>query len=327
MNKKRKEKGLKVFKNAREKVSKRDTTIWGQFLSSLKEEVNNNSKRDTAEKKRALQKELVAKIEKLLDVQIQSPEKSHFMDDEDDGEFAQLIEKEVRQKEDRAIWKEYSKYGGISDTLMNIKKSVENPSVNAFEFDEDEGMYIIFITLNNTYISRLTALCSEMCNKCNQIEKNKMEDSELNEKRKQLLEIYETLCSDRKELSEKPESFQQQYKTISSVKRDAPEKELRKLESDLDSYEEKRKDYDDKVKAYQERLAFFEEKCEQQKSYEFKYGALLEKLTELGKICEEAHPFHMLTISPKGEEKLGLYMDTAHKFNKWTQNIATEYPL
>lgn len=281
--------------------------------------------RDNAVRSRQrLWEELKARIEGLESQgqDFTSAEEVLFMGDE---KFKQIIEMEAKQMEDRVVWKAYSKRGGINDTLADIRKAIEHPSANAYEFDEEEGMYTIFITLNNTYISRLLALCSETCRECERI--REIEDSELQRERKELQVIYHNLCFEKKKLSQKLKFFQQQLKTISCVKGEEQEKELRRLENDLDSYERKRRSYADEFKTYQERLIFFAEKCGQQKAYASKYSALLGKLTELGEICREEHPFHMLTVSPEGEEELRQYMETACEFSKWTMHVTREYPL
>ena len=284
-------------------------------------------KDDAARRRRRFEDELKVRIEGL-----EEPECPPLGKIPSKEELKQIIEKESKQKEDRVVWKAYSKRGGISDTLTDIRKAVERPSANAFEFYEEEGMYTIFITLNNTYISRLVALCNEMCSEYEQIEKEKMEDSkfqkerdELQKERDEIQKIYNKLCSEKEKLSLK--SFQQRLK---SVKGEEQEKELKRFEGDLNSYEKKRNDHTDRVKAYEERLMFFIEECRKQGEYEIKYGRLLEKLTEIReKICEKekGHPFHMLTISPEGEEALRQYMDVAREFSKWSLQITEEYPL
>lgn len=280
-------------------------------------------KQDSAARRRqVLKDELEARTEKLKKQGFLPPEGIPFMDE---GEFEQIIEKETAQKKDRVIWKAYSKRGGISDTLTDIRKAVEHPSVNAFEFYEEDGMYTIFITLNNTYISRLRALCSGMCSECEQM--REMEDSKLRKERGELQKIYQNLCSEKEKLSQK--SFQQQFTTVSRTKGEEQEKALDRLKSSLDSYEKEGENYAVGVKAYQERLAFFVEECREQQQYESKYDydKLLRELTGLEEICTEGHPFHMLTISPEGEEELKQYMEVAYEFSKWALRITDEFPL
>lgn len=54
------------------------------------------------------------------------------------------------REKDRAIWKSYSKRGGIHDALQDFCKAVRQPSANAYDYDEEEKTYIICITLYNT---------------------------------------------------------------------------------------------------------------------------------------------------------------------------------
>lgn len=270
---------------------------------------------------RTLGEELEAMIKELEEQELSLPDAPPYMDDAGEKELEQIIEKEKEQKEDRAVWKAYSKRGGISDILMDIRKAVESPSANAFEFDEEEGMYVIFITLNNTYISRLTFLCSEVGSECERI--RKAENSEVQKERKELQAIYQKLLK----LSEMLFSFPRQWECVSHTKKEELEKKLKELEKNLNSYKKEREAYADEVEAYQKQLVFFKEKCEQQKSYTLQYDKLLEELTRLGKIGKEEHTFHMLTVSPEGEEELRQYMDMADKFNEWASQITDEYSL
>lgn len=282
--------------------------------------------RDNDERRyRILREELKARIDELEKQGLPLPEEIPFMGDRGDEEFEQIIEKEKKQKEDRAVWKAYSKRGGVSDILTDIRKAVERPSANALEFDEEEGMYIIFITLNNTYISRLTALCSEVCSECERI--RNMEESDLKKERDGVQRIYDDLISEKEELDKESLHFKQQLKSSLRIKKGEQEKELKGLEGYLYSYEKKRESYDGRVKTYQERLRFFNEKYRQQKSYTPQYGALLEELTVLGEISREEHPFHTLTISPERKEELEQYMETAYAFSKWALQMIQKYPL
>ncbi|MCI8900057.1 MAG: hypothetical protein HFH76_05405 [Lachnospiraceae bacterium] len=54
------------------------------------------------------------------------------------------------REKDRAIWKSYSKRGGIHDALQDFCRAVRRPSANAFDYDEEDRTYIICITLYNT---------------------------------------------------------------------------------------------------------------------------------------------------------------------------------
>lgn len=270
-------------------------------------------------------KERINALEEQGLLQPDQPNEIPFMSDKGNGEFEQIIEKEKKQKEDRAVWKAYSKRGGISDILMDIRKAIECPSANAFEFDEEEGMYIIFITLNNTYISRLTALCSEVCNECERI--RNMEDSDLKKEGDGVQRTYDDLISEKEKLDEEFLSFKQQLEGVWRTPKEEREQELKRLEKKLDSYQKKRDGYISGVKTYQERLSFIEEKYKQQKSYTSQYGALLEELTGLGEIGREEHPFHTLTVSPESKEELEQYMETAYAFSKWALQMIQEYPL
>lgn len=59
------------------------------------------------------------------------------------------------REKDGAIWKAFSKRGGFHDVLQNFCQTVRKPSVNAFEYDEDEETYMICIGLYNTIWMRL----------------------------------------------------------------------------------------------------------------------------------------------------------------------------
>lgn len=59
------------------------------------------------------------------------------------------------REKDGAIWKAFSKRGGFHDALQNFCQAVRKPSVNAFEYDEDEETYMICIGLYNTIWMRL----------------------------------------------------------------------------------------------------------------------------------------------------------------------------
>lgn len=63
----------------------------------------------------------------------------------------------AEREKDRAIWKSYSKRGGIHDALQDFCKAVNRPSANAFNYDEEENTYIICITLYNTIWMRMDA--------------------------------------------------------------------------------------------------------------------------------------------------------------------------
>ena len=87
---------------------------------------------------RGIKEELERMINNLVEEQIAPPEEGSLliMNLEDDEEFKKIFEKEVEQKKDQTVWKAYSKRGGISDTLADIKRAVDHPAANAFEFDE-----------------------------------------------------------------------------------------------------------------------------------------------------------------------------------------------
>lgn len=305
---------------------------------------------------RGIKEELERMINNLVEEQIAPPEEGSLliMNLEDDEEFKKIFEKEVEQKKDQTVWKAYSKRGGISDTLADIKRAVDHPAANAFEFDEEEGMYIIFITINNTCISRLTDLCREMCDEYEQIEKRQMEDSGLWKKKKALIEERkelprdredllrdrEDLLGDREELWNKyvlPKSSTPvlddrcQPKNKSNVEQwNKFEEKLQKTKEDLSKYEAKRKDYKaaiDAYDAYQEKLHFFKKEYEQLESYKPKYDTLYKELTELGQICSKNHDFYRLTVSPEGKEELEKYMDKAKEFCKWISDMMKLYPL
>ncbi len=61
------------------------------------------------------------------------------------------------REKDGVIWKAFSKRGGFHDVLQNFCQAVRKPSVNAFEYDEDEGTYVICILLYNTIWMQLNA--------------------------------------------------------------------------------------------------------------------------------------------------------------------------
>lgn len=63
----------------------------------------------------------------------------------------------AKREKDRAIWKFYSKRGGIHDAFQDFCRAVKRPSANAFDYDEEEKTYIICITLYNTIWMRMKA--------------------------------------------------------------------------------------------------------------------------------------------------------------------------
>lgn len=66
-----------------------------------------------------------------------------------------FAKRERERKDDLLIWKYYSRTGGIYDMLRNFETAVTKPAVNAFDFDEEEKCYYIFIAINNSLLSRL----------------------------------------------------------------------------------------------------------------------------------------------------------------------------
>ncbi len=325
----------------------------GGFVGKVKNKVGIGN-RESLEKREILIRDC-AKMENKLNARIENlekgksvrPEKGSLLDKnpENDEKFKEIIDKEAEQKKDQAVWKAYSKRGGISDTLADIKRAVEHPAANAFEFDEEEGMYIIFITINNTCISRLTDLCREMCDEYEQIDKRKMEDSGLQKEREELFKIYDNLKSRYKELNSEYEKLQETLKKlpkISKLDRSRSKNEsgtdglrqrkedLQGLASNLGFHEKKREDYKINVDDYQKRLMFFAEECDRQRSYKPQFDTekgLYHKLKELEEYFDENGRFYRLTVSPEGKEELEKYMDKAKEFCKWISDMMKLYPL
>lgn len=116
-----------------------------------------------------------------------------------DKEFLNnLSERKKAQNRDLVIWKYYSKIGGVHDILKDFEQAVEKPSVNAFDYDEDENTYIIFITLNNTLLARLKKLCLNINN-----ELDLVTDEEFAKKGEALIEAFEKLQKSKDEISSK----------------------------------------------------------------------------------------------------------------------------
>ena len=76
---------------------------------------------------------------------------------------------------DLEIWKSYSKRGGVHDALQDFCKAVKHPSVNAFDYDEEEKTYIICITLYNTIWMRMDAEMGRLTQNLAAAERQKQE--------------------------------------------------------------------------------------------------------------------------------------------------------
>ncbi len=325
----------------------------GGFVGKVKNKVGIGNKTSLEERDILMrdcvkmENELNARTGNLKEEQIGLPVKDSLLDKkhENDEKFREIIGKEAEQKKDQAVWKAYSRRGGISDTLADIKRAVEHPAANAFEFDEEEGMYIIFITINNTYISRLTNLCREMCDEYEQIEKRKMEDSELQKEQEELLNIYDNLESINKELNSEYKGLSETYGKLCSKidelyrspsKNDLgtdgwrqKKEKLEGLESSLSSHEKKREYYKIAVNDYKKRLMLLAEECDRQCFYESKFDVekgLYQELKELEGYFDENCRFYRLIVSPKVEE-LEEYMRKAHEFCEWISDMMDQYPL
>ncbi len=73
-----------------------------------------------------------------------------------------ILENEERIRIDSIVWEYYSKTGGIYDTLKKLESAVEKPAINAFDFDEEENTYIIFITVTNSILYLFKDFCVSM---------------------------------------------------------------------------------------------------------------------------------------------------------------------
>lgn len=83
-----------------------------------------------------------------------------------------IFENEKLMRNDSIVWKHFSKTGGIYDTLKKLESAVEKPAINAFDFDEEENTYMIFITVTNSILYLFKEFCVSM---------NKELDSETDE--------------------------------------------------------------------------------------------------------------------------------------------------
>lgn len=259
-----------------------------------------------------------------------------------DGDFSEIEKKEEQQRQDKIIWKTYSKRGGIYDKLEEIKQFIDHPSINAFDFDEEEGCYMVFITINNTLLGRVKRLCDDMRE---QLEcGHKTECRGLPEEMKLLEKKFRELEGQKKAISgkENTESFREERREILRIMqksswevllkgqetgRQKVEQALADFSKRMDRYERKLDKLNENVEAYEHQLEDFKDECEFQKSYAPKYMALYELLGELRESVNAGGEYHILTISPSGKEELDRYMNTAEKFGMYVLKIIEKYPL
>lgn len=74
-----------------------------------------------------------------------------------DVQDLRIAEGAANLEKDKAIWKAYSKRGGFYDSLRDFCQAVKKPSANALDYDEQEGTYMLCITLYNTIWRRMKA--------------------------------------------------------------------------------------------------------------------------------------------------------------------------
>lgn len=301
-----------------------------------------NTIRGRAVQKNKSLKELQDNIKKLIfkneRMQLRKPDGPVC---DNGSERLNIIKKEEEQIRDRIIWKAYSKRGGLYDVLTDIENTIEHPSANAFCFDEEEGHFIIFIAVHNTYIKRIESLYDELCDEYRSAHESERQGlcAEMERLQKQSDILHKQYNS----LDEQPNQLRKEYdglqKKCSRVtpqeflqvlvrgENEKKEEELKSLESQLISRLMKKEQYNRDVEAYNKRLKEFREKCDFQKAYTPKYALLFKMLKKLCEVQHDDNAFHALTISPTREEGIEGYMERAHAFCTQISHVKNEYPL
>ena len=124
-------------------------------------------------------KKQLCELEKMLkEADLEQPPKPFDYGGDEAALLNKLSESEKNRRNDLIIWKHYSKTGGIYDMLTDLETAVKKPAVNAFDFDEDENTYIIFITVNNSILSHLKTLWGKMEKELGEDEEKKEEMEE-----------------------------------------------------------------------------------------------------------------------------------------------------
>ncbi|MCI8727351.1 MAG: hypothetical protein HFG66_14775 [Hungatella sp.] len=280
-----------------------------------------------------------------LDVKLRrlsKKEKSKLSKPDFDKDFSEIRKKEEQQRRDRIIWKAYSNHGGIYDILADMEQFIEHPSANALDFDEEEGCYMIFITLSSTFLKRMNVLCDDMREQCRRGDKAEGQE---------LLDVKERLEKRHRELEEQREAisgrcsvqaFQEERREIlkilprnrmelllkdSGIRERRYEQKLTDFSKKLSRYERKLDEWIEAAETYNRQLEKFEEQCRLQKSYMPKYTALYELLEKLCRAVDAGGEYDILAVPPTGEEELDNYIKAAREFGRYIFNIMEEYRL
>lgn len=251
-----------------------------------------------------------------------------------------LADQKEKQLNDRTIWKIYSNYGGFYDTFINLRNTVEHPSGNAFDLDEEAGQYIFFLTLSNTYLKKITSLYDKMCKELDSnyqigIQELKKERQDLQNRYHELQERYHKLRDQKKEFYDQYYEFYNLFQPIPKLweknlqeQQERQEQGRNQLEESLQFYPKKVKNYNEDMQNYNKWFESFQAKWNSQESYTPKYTSLWKLLKQLlYNVQEEGKSFHFLTLSPTKEEELNQYREVAEEFCKQIAEIMTQYPV
>lgn len=275
-----------------------------------------------------------------------------------------LLENEKHTREDSIIWKYFSKIGGIYDTLKKLESAVEKPAINAFDFDEEENTYMIFITVTNSILYLFKELCVSM-NKELDSETDESIETEwkiLNEECCNLTKAYNTIKaeidSDVKKIdadiskyykiprdtpnkkrdipiSDNKTSLLNKDKKYSSIKEIIMEEILNekkpKDKSETQKEEIERRlenkinNYSKQLGNYEKRKEIYDSKYKILKSYDSKYNSLRESIDGLySSICEGGE-LYCLNNAPSKEDGTDDYMQAAKTLCEKAKEITKDY--
>lgn len=252
-----------------------------------------------------------------------------------DKVLAQAKRSTVFIEKDRTLWESYSKQGGIYDILKKIENATTMPSANAFDFDEDEGCYIIFLTIHNTLLIRFMAQLADL-----QQDYAAPYDSELSQTESELLNRRKCLLEDQKRvIKPKSQTFRKELeltrKRLSSP--DSPgrgyDREttlaalLQKVKGVWREMQEQAMVFDSQVQQYCADCEAFAASVRYQADYVQKYDVLYTALEELCREIGENGVLCRLSEPPTDEASLAAYMDTAKSFCERAATITRQYPL
>lgn len=257
-----------------------------------------------------------------------------------------LADCERAQKKDLLIWKSYSQTGGIYDLLCSFETAVKKPAVNAFDFDEDEKCYFIFITLNKSLLSRLNEHVYHLQKQLSETSSYSNTDGEAIGEAKALLSLFNSVTHFRERIRNQEEwenrftEYEKEYLHLSkgpaqNVKPkghltshgENEEKLLEKVSLLLKTMRSELNNYKQGVEKYNSQRCYFASRYGTLHLYVAKYTSLYEAIDLLCSMTKESGELHGLARSPSMEDGVDAYMQLAEAFCKKAAEITKEYPL